>query len=163
MVLKTNNFKIGYGYDAHRFASNRKLILGGVAIPYPLGLDGHSDADVLVHAVCDALLGALALGDIGQHFPDTDPAYKGINSLVLLQKTVGLITERGYRISNMDATLRMQKPKIAPYIPEMRKNIADALRIDIDGVSVKATTTEGMGFEGEQLGVSASAVVLVCR
>lgn len=163
MVLKTNNFKIGYGYDAHRFASNRKLILGGVAIPYPLGLDGHSDADVLVHAVCDALLGALALGDIGQHFPDTDPAYKGINSLVLLQKTVGLITERGYRISNMDATLRMQKPKIAPYIPEMRKNIADALRIDIDGVSVKATTTEGMGFEGEQQGVSASAVVLVCR
>lgn len=158
-----NNFRIGYGYDAHRLVSGRKLILGGVDIPYPMGLDGHSDADVLVHAICDALLGALALGDIGKHFPDTDPAYRGINSLVLLQKTVGLIAERGYRISNMDATLRMQKPKIAPYIPEMRKNIAEALRIDIDGVSVKATTTEGMGFEGEQLGVSASAVVLVCR
>lgn len=157
------NFRIGYGYDAHRLVSGRKLILGGVDIPYPMGLDGHSDADVLVHAICDALLGALALGDIGKHFPDTDPAYKGIDSLVLLQKTVGLIAERGYRIFNMDATLRMQKPKIAPYIPEMRKNIAKALQIDIDGVSVKATTTEGMGFEGEQLGVSASAVVLVCR
>lgn len=157
------NIRVGYGYDAHRLVSGRKLILGGVDIPYPMGLDGHSDADVLVHAICDALLGALALGDIGRHFPDTDPAYKGIDSLVLLQKTVGLIAERGYRISNMDATLRMQKPKIAPYIPEMRKNIAEALRIDIDGVSVKATTTEGMGFEGEQLGVSASAVVLVCR
>lgn len=157
------NIRVGYGYDAHRLVSGRKLILGGVDIPYPMGLDGHSDADVLVHAICDALLGALALGDIGKHFPDTDPAYKGIDSLVLLQKTVGLIAERGYRISNMDATLRMQKPKIAPYIPEMRKNIAEALRIDIDGVSVKATTTEGMGFEGEQQGVSASAVVLVCR
>lgn len=157
------DFRIGYGYDAHRFAPGRKLILGGVEIPYEQGLDGHSDADVLVHAVCDALLGALALGDIGRHFPDTDPAYKGIDSLILLQKTGELITGQGYRVGNIDVTLRMQQPKIASYVPAMQKKLADALHTEPDQISVKATTTEKMGFEGRGEGASASAVALVWR
>lgn len=158
-----NNFRIGYGYDAHRFADHRKLILGGVEIPHTQGLDGHSDADVLVHALCDALLGSLALGDIGKHFPDTDPAYKGIDSLILLQKTGELLRQKGYRVGNVDATVRMQKPKMSSYIQAMQENIARVLDIAPDEVSIKATTTEHMGFEGRQEGVSASAVALVYR
>ncbi|MCM1530786.1 MAG: 2-C-methyl-D-erythritol 2,4-cyclodiphosphate synthase [Bacteroides sp.] len=158
-----NNFRVGYGYDAHRFAPDRKLILGGVDVPYVQGLDGHSDADVLVHAVCDALLGSLALGDIGQHFPDTDPTYKGIDSLILLKKTGELIASHGYRIGNLDVTLRLQKPKIAAYVPQMQQNLAKALDVEPEQISVKATTTERMGFEGSGEGASASAVALVYR
>ncbi len=157
------SFRVGYGYDAHRFTPNRKLILGGVDVPFEQGLDGHSDADVLVHAVCDALLGSLALGDIGRHFPDTDPAYKGIDSLILLQKTGELIAEQGYRVGNIDVTLRMQKPKIAAYVPAMQENLAKALRVEAGQISVKATTTEKMGFEGQGEGASASAVALVWK
>ena len=157
------NFRVGYGYDAHRFALGRKLILGGVDVPFEQGLDGHSDADVLVHAVCDALLGALALGDIGRHFPDTDPAYKGIDSLILLQKTGELIAAKGYRVGNIDVTLRMQKPKIAAYVPAMQENLAKALHVEAGQISVKATTTEKMGFEGQGEGASASAVALVWK
>ena len=155
------DFRIGYGYDAHRLVPNRKLILGGVEIPYEKGLLGHSDADVLIHAICDALLGAAALGDIGHHFPDHDTAYKDIDSLVLLKKVGQLLKEKLYRIGNIDCCLRLQKPKIAPYIPQMQQRIADALGLDPDRVSVKATTTEKMGFEGEELGVSASSVALI--
>lgn len=157
------NFRVGYGYDAHRFAPNRKLMLGGVDVPFEQGLDGHSDADVLVHAVCDALLGALALGDIGRHFPDTDPAYKGIDSLILLRKTGELLAKKGYRVGNIDVSLRMQKPKIAAYVPAMQKNLAKALRVETGQISVKATTTEKMGFEGQGEGASASAVALVWK
>lgn len=157
------NFRVGYGYDAHRFAPNRKLMLGGVDVPFEQGLDGHSDADVLVHAVCDALLGALALGDIGRHFPDTDPAYKGIDSLILLRKTGELLAKKGYRVGNIDVTLRMQKPKIAAYVPAMQENLAKALRVETGQISVKATTTEKMGFEGQGEGASASAVALVWK
>ena len=157
------NFRVGYGYDAHRFAPNRKLMLGGVDVPFEQGLDGHSDADVLVHAVCDALLGALALGDIGRHFPDTDPAYKGIDSLILLRKTGELLAKMGYRVGNIDVTLRMQKPKIAAYVPAMQENLAKALRVETGQISVKATTTEKMGFEGQGEGASASAVALVWK
>lgn len=163
MYKPTTNFRVGYGYDAHRFAPGRKLILGGTEIPYHLGLDGHSDADVLVHAVCDALLGALALGDIGKHFPDTDPAYKGIDSLLLLRKTVELLAAKGYRVGNIDATVRMQKPKMAAYVPAMQGKLAETAGIEPDQISIKATTTEGMGFEGLGEGVSASAVALVWR
>lgn len=157
------SFRVGYGYDAHRFTPNRKLILGGVDVPFEQGLDGHSDADVLVHAVCDALLGSLALGDIGRHFPDTDPAYKDIDSLILLQKTGEMIAEQGYRVGNIDVTLRMQKPKIAAYVPAMQENLAKALRVKAGQISVKATTTEKMGFEGQGEGASASAVALVWK
>ena len=157
------NCRVGYGYDAHRFAPNRKLILGGVEVPFEQGLDGHSDADVLVHAVCDALLGALALGDIGRHFPDTDPAYKGIDSLILLRKTGELLAKKGYRVGNIDVTLRMQKPKIAAYVPAMQENLAKALHVETGQISVKATTTEKMGFEGQGEGASASAVALVWK
>ena len=157
------NCRVGYGYDAHRFAPNRKLILGGVEVPFEQGLDGHSDADVLVHAVCDALLGALALGDIGRHFPDTDPTYKGIDSLILLRKTGELLAKKGYRVGNIDVTLRMQKPKIAAYVPAMQENMAKALRVETGQISVKATTTEKMGFEGQGEGASASAVALVWK
>lgn len=157
------NFRVGYGYDAHRFAPNRKLMLGGVDVPFEQGLDGHSDADVLVHAVCDALLGALALGDIGRHFPDTDPAYKGIDSLILLRKTGELLAKKGYRVGNIDVTLRMQKPKIAAYVPAMQENLAKALHVETGQISVKATTTEKMGFEGQGEGASASAVALVWK
>lgn len=155
------DFRIGYGYDAHVLQAGRPLILGGVDIPHERGLLGHSDADVLYHALCDALLGGLALGDIGQHFPDKDPAYKNIDSGILLQKVYELIRKAGYRVGNLDATLRLQRPKIAPYIPQMRQNIADRLALPVERVSVKATTTEQMGFEGEERGVSASAVVLL--
>lgn len=153
--------RIGHGYDVHRFCFDRKLILGGVEVPFNKGLLGHSDADVLLHAVCDSLLGAAALGDIGKHFPDTDDAFKGISSLVLLKKTGEILRENGYETVNIDATVIAQEPKLADFIYDMRKNIAKALGIDIDLVSVKATTEEGLGFTGEKKGIAAHAVCLI--
>lgn len=146
------------GYDVHRLVEDRDLILGGVKLPYEKGLLGHSDADVLLHAVMDALLGAAALGDIGKHFPDTDPAYKGASSLRLLEHVGKLIDEKLYVIGNIDATIIAQRPKMAPYIDEMRKNVAGALNIDTDQVNIKATTEEGLGFTGSGEGISAQAV-----
>ncbi|MBK7214872.1 MAG: 2-C-methyl-D-erythritol 2,4-cyclodiphosphate synthase [Bacteroidales bacterium] len=153
--------RIGYGYDVHRLVEGRELWLGGVLVPHHLGSLGHSDADVLLHAICDALLGALALGDIGIHFPDTDPKYKGIDSKILLHHVYDLIRSEGYGIANLDSTLALQRPKVAPYIPEMRKTIAAILELPLNCVSVKATTTEGIGFEDQEEGVSAYAVVLL--
>lgn len=156
-------FRIGHGYDVHKLTEGRKLIMGGVDIPHSLGLLGHSDADVLLHAISDALLGALALGDIGKHFPDTDPAYKGADSLKLLQAVYALVQENGYEVCNIDATVLAQKPKLAPHIPTMRQNIADALGVDVNKISVKATTEEGLGFTGQQEGIAAHAVCLLAR
>ena len=153
--------RLGHGYAVHRLVPGRKLILGGVEIPYERGLDGHSDADVLVHALMDALLGALALGDIGQHFPDTDPEYKGADSMVLLDKVCELVDDSNYVFSNADMTICCQSPKLAPYIMEMRCNIANVMGCDIDQISIKATTEERLGFTGEGLGISATAVVLL--
>ncbi len=154
-------FRIGHGYDVHRLVSGRPLIIGGVTIPYELGLDGHSDADVLVHAVMDALLGAAALGDIGGLFPDTDPTYKGADSMKLLEQVVKVLGDKGYTIGNIDATLIAQKPKIKPYILEMRENIARVCGVDIDAVNVKATTEEKLGFTGNLEGMSAHAVCVI--
>lgn len=153
--------RIGMGYDVHRLVENRKLILGGVEIPYEKGLLGHSDADVLLHAIMDALLGAAALGDIGKHFPDTDPAYKGISSILMLEHVGRLLEKEGIRIGNIDATVIAQRPKLAPYVMNMRENIAKALSIDIDQINVKATTEEGLGFTGEGLGIASNAICLV--
>ncbi len=153
--------RIGQGYDVHQLAIGRKLILGGVTIPYEKGLIGHSDADVLLHAVADALLGALALGDIGTHFPDTDEKYAGADSLLLLQQVVKLLHDNGYRINNIDSTILCQAPKLAPYIPQMRTNIAKTCNIDIDCISIKATTEEKLGFTGAGLGISAHSVCLI--
>ena len=153
--------KIGTGYDVHRLQEGLELWMGGVKIPHTHGLLGHSDADVLLHAICDALLGAAALGDIGKHFPDTDPQYKGISSLKLLTHVGKLLAEHGYKVSNIDSTIAAQRPKMAPHIQQMRQNIADALGIDVDQVSVKATTTERLGFEGREEGISAQAVALI--
>ena len=153
--------RVGFGYDVHRLVENRPLILGGVEVPYERGLLGHSDADVLIHAVMDALLGAAALGDIGQHFPDTDSAYEGISSMILLRKTGELLARSGYRIGNIDATVIAQRPKLAPFREEMRKNMADALRIAPGQVNIKATTEEGLGFTGSGEGISAQAVALL--
>ena len=153
--------RIGTGYDVHRLVQERDLIVGGVKIPYEKGLLGHSDADVLLHAIMDALLGAAALGDIGLHFPDTDPAYKGISSLLLLKRTGELLLEKGYLIENIDSVIIAQEPKMRPYIEEMRKNIADALEIETEQVNVKATTEEGLGFTGAKEGIAASAVCLL--
>ena len=153
--------RIGHGYDVHKFAENRDLIIGGVNIPYEKGLLGHSDADVLLHAVCDALLGAAALGDIGKHFPDTDPKFKGIDSMLLLKKVAELLKENGYKIINIDSTVLAQRPKLAPYILKMRENISDALGVDVDFISVRATTEEGLGFTGAGLGIAAHAVCLI--
>jgi len=155
------SMRIGHGYDVHRLCEDRKLILGGVDIPYEKGLLGHSDADVLVHAVMDSLLGALALGDIGKHFPDTDPKYSGADSIVLLKHVYNLIKENGYRLVNLDATILAQRPKLSPYIDSMRKNIAEAIDCDISQVSVKATTEEKLGFTGEGLGISSHCVCLL--
>ena len=157
----TSAFRIGQGFDVHALVDGRQLILGGVEIPYPKGLLGHSDADVLIHAICDALLGAAALGDIGKHFPDTDPNYKGIDSKILLTETARLITKAGYKIMNIDSTIALQAPKIAPYIEQMRITLSSLLEIETGQVSVKATTTEKLGFEGREEGVSAYAVVLL--
>lgn len=153
--------RIGYGYDVHRFAENRKLIIGGVDIPYSLGLDGHSDADVLLHAISDALLGAAALGDIGTHFPDTDPEYSGADSLVLLKRVVELLDKKGYEVGNIDALIVAQAPKMAPYIDEMRENIAKVCAVSPDDVNVKATTEEKLGFTGRKEGIAAHAAVLI--
>ena len=153
--------RIGFGYDVHRLAAGKTLMLGGIDIPHDMGAVGHSDADVLLHAVIDALLGALALGDIGTHFPDSDPAYKGIASTSMLQKTIEMLRTRGYEVVNLDSTVCLQTPKIAPRIPEMRRHIATVLGVDPSQVSVKATTEEGLGFTGREEGVSATAVVLV--
>lgn len=153
--------RIGTGYDVHRLEEGRKLILGGVRIPYEKGLLGHSDADVLLHAVSDALFGAAALGDIGKHFPDTDPAFEGADSMKLLEETVRRVREAGYEVGNVDATVIAQKPKLAPYIPEMKENISRAIGISPDRINVKATTEEHLGFTGEGLGISAQAVCLL--
>ena len=153
--------RIGHGYDVHRLVSERLLILGGVNIPYSQGLLGHSDADVLLHAICDAILGALGEGDIGRHFPDTDPAYRGISSLKLLREVMALADAKGYGIGNLDATVVAQRPKLAPHIRAMVENIADACTADIRRINIKATTTEQLGFEGRGEGISAHAVVLL--
>lgn len=153
--------RIGHGYDVHKLVPERKLILGGVEIPHTAGLLGHSDADVLLHAVMDALLGAMALGDIGKHFPDTDEAYRGVSSMHLLTRVNKILKDHGARLVNLDATLILQKPKIAPYIDDMRENIAFALGVEKSRVSVKATTEEHLGFTGREEGVSAHAVVLL--
>lgn len=153
--------RIGQGYDVHRLCENRALIIGGVNIPYEKGLLGHSDADVLLHAIADALLGAAALGDIGKHFPDTDERYKGADSLKLLESVGDLLAQNGYRIINVDATIIAQKPKMSPHILQMRENIAVALKTDANNISVKATTEEGLGFTGKEEGISALAVCLI--
>jgi len=153
--------RIGHGYDVHRFGSGRQLIIGGVNIPNTKGLIGHSDADVLLHAICDALLGALALGDIGKHFPDTDSKYRGISSLLLLKKCVSLMREQSYNLINLDATIIAQIPKLAPHISKMRENIAGVLSCDISQINIKATTEEGLGFTGACLGVAVHCVVLI--
>lgn len=153
--------RIGHGYDVHRLVTGRKLIVGGVDIPYELGLDGHSDADVLLHAVMDALLGAAAMGDIGGLFPDNDPKYKGIDSMLLLEEVVVRITEKGYRLGNLDVTMIAQKPKMKPYIPRMIDNLARALRAEPSRINVKATTEESLGFTGNLEGMSCHAVCLL--
>lgn len=155
--------RIGHGYDVHQLVAERQLILGGVEVPYHLGLLGHSDADVLLHAICDAMLGALGEGDIGKHFPDSDPAYKGISSLKLLRHVTALAAERGYRIANLDSTVIAQRPKLAPFIAAMVGNIAAACAVEEGRINVKATTTEQLGFEGRGEGISAHAVVLLQR
>ena len=153
--------RIGHGYDVHKLVEGRELILGGVKIDHHLGLLGHSDADVLLHAVSDALLGAAGLGDIGKHFPDTDPQYKGADSLELLRQVANKVAAKGYRVSNVDVTMIAQAPKLRPHIPQMERNIADALGIDLDRVNVKATTEEHLGFTGEGLGMACHAVCLL--
>ena len=153
-----NTMRVGMGYDVHKLVEGRDLILGGVKIPHTLGLLGHSDADVLLHAIMDALLGAAALGDIGKHFPDTDPKYKGISSIKLLEHVAKLIEEKGYVVENIDATIIAQKPKMRPYIEEMEQNIAAALHIDVSQINVKATTEEGLGFTGMEQGISSQAI-----
>ena len=153
--------RIGHGYDVHRLVEGRKLILGGVEVPHTLGLLGHSDADVLTHAVMDSLLGAAALGDIGRHFPDTDPAYAGADSLKLLDHVVELLEKKGYRVGNVDATILAQKPKLAPYIEKMRDNLAARMKVEPDQVNVKATTEEKLGFTGAEEGIAAHAVALL--
>ena len=153
--------RVGIGYDVHKFAEGRKLILGGVEIPYGKGLLGHSDADVIVHAIMDALLGAAALGDIGQHFPDTDPAYEGISSIALLKKVGERLEENNYEVGNIDSIIIAQRPKMMPHLTQMRQNVADALGIGIDRVSIKATTEEGLGFTGRGEGIAAQATCLL--
>ena len=155
--------RIGHGYDVHRLVGGRKLILGGVEVPHTLGLLGHSDADVLTHAVMDALLGAAALGDIGRHFPDTDPAYKGADSLVLLDHVMTLLDQAGWKVGNVDATILAQKPKLAPHIPQMRDNLARHMGAELEQVNVKATTEEKLGFTGAEQGIAAHAVCLLER
>ena len=155
--------RIGHGFDVHRLVADRPLIIGGVTIPWPLGLLGHSDADVLLHAICDAVLGALGLGDIGKHFPDTDPAYRGIDSTRLLAHVVALALQQGYRVGNLDATVVAQQPKLAPHIPAMVVRIAEICQVEAGRVNVKATTTEQLGYTGRGEGIAAHAVVLMER
>lgn len=153
--------RIGFGYDVHRLSNGYELWLGGLKLDFPLGAVGHSDADVLLHAICDALLGAASLQDIGYHFPDNDPQYKGISSLLLLEKVAKLLQHHEYQIGNIDSTVILQQPKIAPYIPQMQQNIAQTLQIPVTSISIKATTSEGLGYEGRQEGISAFAVALL--
>jgi 2-C-methyl-D-erythritol 2,4-cyclodiphosphate synthase len=153
--------RIGQGYDVHALVVDRPLIIGGVTIPFEKGLAGHSDADVLLHAICDSLLGAAALGDIGQHFPDNDAAYAGADSRVLLRHVANLIAEKGYEIGNIDSTIIAQKPKLATYLSKMRQHISDDLSLEIDQINIKATTTEKLGFEGEEKGIAAQAIALI--
>lgn len=157
------NFRIGHGYDVHALGDDLRLVLGGVEIPHTKGCIAHSDGDVLLHAICDALLGAATLGDIGKHFPDSSAEFKGIDSRKLLARVVGLLAECGYRVGNIDSTIAMQRPKLRPYIDSMREQIAMTIGIDVDCVSVKATTTEHLGFEGEERGVSATCVALIYK
>ncbi len=153
--------RIGHGFDAHRLVSGRALILGGVSIPHDRGLLAHSDGDALIHAVCDALLGAATLGDIGKFFPDTQPEWKGVDSRVLLREVVAMLARKGFRIANVDATIVAQRPKLAPYFPAMRENLATDLKVAVDKVNVKGTTTEGMGFAGREEGIAAHAIALL--
>ena len=153
--------RVGFGYDVHRLVEGRDFWMGGVKIPYKYGLDGHSDADVLIHAICDAMLGAANMGDIGQQFPDTSDEFLGIDSKILLKRTNELIKSKGYRLGNIDATIAAQQPKLSPYIPHMRQILSVALGVDEDAISIKATTTERLGFEGRKEGISAYAVVLI--
>ncbi len=153
--------RIGTGYDVHRLAAGRKLIIGGVDVPFEKGLSGHSDADVLLHAICDAMLGAAGLGDIGRHFPDSAPMYKDISSLMLLEEVRRLLAESGFRVNNIDATIVAEMPKMAPHIPAMVTNIAAAIKVDRSAINIKATTTEGLGFAGRNEGMAAHAVVLI--
>ncbi|MCI5726346.1 MAG: 2-C-methyl-D-erythritol 2,4-cyclodiphosphate synthase [Clostridium sp.] len=153
--------RVGLGYDVHRLVENRDLIIGGVKIPHNLGLLGHSDADVLLHAIMDSILGAACLGDIGKHFPDTDDKYKGISSILLLKEVGKLILDKGYTIGNIDATIIAQKPKMLPHIDTMRRNIAEALNIDINNINIKATTEEKLGFTGQELGISSQSICLL--
>lgn len=162
-MLPVGSIRIGHGYDVHRLVPGRKLILGGVEIPWELGLDGHSDADVLCHAISDALLGAIALGDIGTHFPPDDAAYKDADSLLLLKQVGQMLKERGWQAGNLDATIVAQRPRMAPYLPQMRRNIAKALGVEVEAVSVKATTEEGLGFTGTGQGMAAHCVALVLK
>ena len=156
-------FRIGHGYDVHALGEGLRLVLGGVEIPHTKGCIAHSDGDVLVHAICDALLGAAALGDIGKHFPDTSAEFKGIDSLILLRRVVELLGKEGYKVGNIDSTIAMQRPKLRPHIDLMRERIAEAAGVAVEQVSVKATTTERLGFEGEEKGVSATSVVLIYK
>ena len=157
------DMRVGIGYDVHRLVPDRELILGGIKMPYDLGLLGHSDADVLTHSICDAILGAAALGDIGRHFPDTHPAYEGIDSLILLKQVRDQITALGYAIQNVDSTVIAQRPKLAPYIPKMQQRLAETLEISTNTVNVKATTSEGLGFVGEGKAIVAQAIVCLIR
>lgn len=157
------SLRIGYGYDVHQLAEGEDLIVGGIHVPYHLGSVGHSDADVLLHVICDALLGALALGDIGTHFPDTDPAYKGIDSKVLLKRTYELVKQEGWALANVDSTVCLQLPKLKPHIPTMQAIVAELLDVEPNQIGIKATTTERLGFVGEQKGISAHAVVLLAK
>lgn len=155
------NFRVGIGFDVHKFVEGRKLILGGVEIPCNKGLEGHSDADVLLHAICDAMLGAAALGDIGKHFPNTDERFRNISSLILLEKTNELIVQNNFSVENIDATVVAERPKLLPYVEEMRKNIAETLKVNLSQISIKATTSEKLGFTGREEGIVAMAVALI--
>ena len=157
------DIRIGNGYDVHRLVEGRKLILGGVDVPHSMGLDGHSDADALVHALCDALLGALGAGDIGAYFPDTDPKWEGISSLLLLEEVMRMVREKGFEVANTDSVIVAQKPRLAPYLKEMKKNIASALGVETDRLNIKATTTEKLGFAGREEGIAAYAVALLIK
>jgi 2-C-methyl-D-erythritol 2,4-cyclodiphosphate synthase len=161
--MKNNLPRIGHGYDAHQLVADRGLVLGGVNIPYSLGLLGHSDADVLTHALCDAVLGAMGQGDIGCHFPDSDPRFKGISSLILLEQVVALAAEQNYFLGNADITIIAQQPKLAPYFSEMKKHLAGACRVEPEAINLKATTTEKMGFTGRQEGIAVHAVALLAQ
>ena len=156
-------FRIGFGYDVHRLVEGRPLILGGVEIPYPFGLEGHSDADVLTHAIIDAIIGALGAGDIGQHFPDTDPKYKGVSSLSMLRTVMDLIKDDGYRLNNLDTTITAQAPKLAPHLSNMRERLAQTLEASVSQINIKATTSEGLGFCGKREGMEAFAVVSLVK